>query len=73
MPLPVRVRIQEWFADRFRWAQYPKVVYDRPRRARGTPWEFRIVFGIIGLGLCAFALAGAVVLFVFLRAAVLYG
>ncbi len=65
------LRLHEWAAGRFRWVQYPRM---RARSARrgGVPWEYRIVLGIFGLALLGFGLVGAAVLFVFLRAAVLY-
>jgi hypothetical protein len=44
----------------------------RSARRGGVPWEYRIVLGIFGLALLGFGLVGAAVLFVFLRAAVLY-
>jgi len=36
---PLRFRIQEWFADRYSWVQYP-AQRSIARRARSPVWQF---------------------------------
>ncbi|MFC4526420.1 hypothetical protein ISN76_12890 [Dyella halodurans] len=42
MTQPLRFRIQEWFADRYSWAQYP-AQRSVARRARPPAWQFENV------------------------------
>ena len=39
MTQPLRFRIQEWFADRYSWVQYP-AQRSVARRARPPMWQF---------------------------------
>jgi len=39
MTLPLRFRIQEWFADRVSWVQYPS--QRSVTRARPSFWQFK--------------------------------
>lgn len=39
MTQPLRFRIQEWFADRYSWAQYP-AQRSVARRTRPPVWQF---------------------------------
>ncbi|NMM21846.1 MAG: hypothetical protein HHJ15_18155 [Rhodoferax sp.] len=58
--MKLKYRIQEWFADRVSWVQYPDIrnlQHQTLRFKHSMPWENRVGLALFGFVALAFSLA----------------